>query len=231
MSTVASPDSAPVLEASDVTVTLAREDADVVLFEDLALTVHPAETLDVSGPSGSGKSTLLRVLARMQPVSSARLSLNGTDSTAITPQQWRRRVALVPQVGVAFPGTVKDNLLSAWRFTAGKEADKPGEKDLRDLLDAVLLNDIGLTYDAHRLSVGQLARVALLRVLVTDPDVLLMDEVDAALDPDAAHAVALLVRERTEAGMACLRVRHRDPDGFATGRLEIRDRALVRRDV
>ena len=76
--------------------------------------------------------------------------------------------------------------------------------------------DIDLTRTPHDLSGGQAARVALARTLLTDPKVLLPDEVDAGLDDDNASKVAAIMADAAAHGMAIIRIRHRPPDGRAT---------------
>ena len=88
------------------------------------------------------------------------------------------------------------------------------------------MGDVELGRDVSQLSGGQLARVALLRAFATKPPVLLLDEVDAALDPDSARAIGRLTRLLVGENMTCLRIRHRAADGFAAGTFELKDGAL-----
>ena len=80
--------------------------------------------------------------------------------------------------------------------------------------------------NAAQLSGGQAARVALLRAFATRPRVLLLDEVDAALDDESARAVGRLTKSLVDDRMACLRIRHRAADGVACGTFSLRDGAL-----
>lgn len=207
------------------------------LFKDLNIKIEKGDIIDLIGPSGSGKSTLLMILARMHPVESANLFLNGKSSNKISALEWRRKVALVPQKAVTFPGSVRENLRKPWSLSVRKSSKEamskaPTDKDLRKALDRVLLDDVLLDQDASRLSVGQIARISFLRSILTKPEVLLLDEVDAALDSKSAKEVALYVAELAKAGeFGCLRVRHREPDGVETKRLRIENKVLVEDEI
>ena len=91
----------------------------------------------------------------------------------------------------------------------------PDER-IRAMLDRMGCADVDLTRTPHDLSGGQAARVALARTLLTDPDVLLADEVDAGLDDGNADLVAAMLADAAARGMAVVRIRHRPPDGRAT---------------
>ncbi len=197
----------------------------VLLLDGVGIELAAGEVADVTGPSGSGKTTLLRALARLLPAATGRLVLAGEDSSAIPAQAWRARVALLPQTPAIRPGTVRENLLLPWRLkvhAAEGSASAPDDRALLSALDSVgLAADIGLDRDAARLSVGQAARVALLRVMLTAPEVLLLDEPDAALDEESATLVATATAEAAARGAAVLRVRHRGSDGRAGRRLRL----------
>ena len=145
---------------------------------------------DLVGPSGSGKSTLLRVCARTLARDGGELFLDGAPSSSFEPVQWRRRVCLVPQQPALVGGTVRDNLLLPWTLSVNAGSAPPADGDLERLLEAADLHDVELGRNAAQLSGGQAARVALLRAFATRPRVLLLDEVDAALDDESARAVA-----------------------------------------
>jgi ABC-type iron transport system FetAB ATPase subunit len=121
---------------------------------------------------------------------------------------------------------VRENLLVPWRLKVRHDARAPSEADLRAALDAVGLAEVALDRDAARLSVGQAARVALVRVGLTRPDVLLLDEPDANLDEESAAQVAALTMRFAEGGGGVVRVRHQRPDAIASRRLRLCDGAL-----
>lgn len=180
---------------------------------DVAL--EPGCVYDLVGRSGSGKSTLLRACARMVAVASGEVFLEGRSWRSFDAPSWRACVCLVPQKPVLVAGNVRDNLLLPWRLAVRRGAAAPSDDEMAEALAAADMADVGLDRDASRLSGGQSARVALVRCLLTRPRVLLMDEVDAALDERSSRAVSAMTASLAAEGACALRVRHRAPDGLA----------------
>lgn len=216
-----------ILMAEDLSVHLGSAADAQVLFSGVGLELSAGDLVDLVGPSGSGKTTLLRTLARLHPWATGKLSLDRIPATDITPQVWRTRVALLPQKAAFVEGTIADNLLLPYGLIAWAQTKRPDETQLRSILDDVGLEDIELEHDVERLSMGQSARVALCRTLLTKPEVLLLDEADAALDPVSVERISLLVAGYVRAGRhACIRIRHRESDGHTTRRLVFSDGRL-----
>lgn len=216
MSTIAAQ---TLLEARDLTAVLPGDDGPLLVLDGVSLDLAAGEVVDVAGPSGSGKTTLLRALARLLPSATGTLALDGTSSEAIAPERWRSLVALLPQRPAIVAGDVASNLTLPWRLRERQDESAPSPSELRAALDSVFLDDVALDRDAARLSVGQQARIALLRVVLTSPRILLLDEPDAALDHASAEALAVVLRDFTKRGGAVLRSRHRVGDGVAARRL------------
>lgn len=191
----------------------------MTVLDDLSFDIAEGEVVDIAGPSGSGKSTLLRALARLLPGAGGRITLRGVPFDDMPPTEWRRHVALVSQKPALVPNTVRDNLALPFRLKANVSHVTPTDDAFREALAEVHLDDVALDRDISRLSVGQLGRVALIRVVLTRPEVLLLDEVDAALDPVSADAVREIVSRFAQDGRAVVRVRHREDDGLANRRL------------
>jgi len=218
------------LQARDLTVVLPGDSGDVRLLDGVELDVHTGEIVDVVGPSGSGKSTLLRALARLLPGASGALALDGAPAESLLPTEWRNAVALVPQKPTLIAGTVRESLLLPWSLGVRRRSEAPSEDRLVDGLLRLGVEVI-LDRDASRLSVGQVARIALLRTLLTAPRVLLLDEPDAALDDASADAVSTLTAEFAAEGGAVVRVRHHRPDGLSARRMLLEHGSLSAEEV
>ena len=191
------------------------------VFENLSFAVERGEIVDLVGPSGSGKSSLLTACARLNPHAHGTFALEGKGSGEFTPQQWRRDVA----EAIRLPWTL------AIRSKGGKAEQLLPDERIRTTLDAMGCEDIDLERAPHDLSGGQTARVALARTLLTDPKVLLADEVDAGLDDDNAAKVATIMADAATRGMAIIRIRHRPPDGRATRTLTLDKGRLTEREM
>lgn len=199
--------------------TRAVDGREVRVLDGVDLELRSGDIVELRGPSGAGKTTLLLALARLLPGASGVLTLAGEHAATIEPTAWRTRVALLPQRTALSPGTVEANLLMPFGLKARAGVAPPSAEELREALDEVGLADVALTRDTARLSVGQAARVALLRVLLTGPGVLLLDEPDASLDDASAAAVARMTARFAAEGGAVLRVSHLRTDAAANVQL------------
>jgi putative ABC transport system ATP-binding protein len=221
MSGVNAESTTPLLSARDLSAVVEGDAGPIRVLDGISLDVAAGEILDVTGPSGAGKTTLVLALARLLPGATGSLTLAGAPAAEITPQRWRAAVALLPQKPAIAPGTLRDNLLLPWKLKVRAAETPPAEPQLLAQLAAVGLGELALERDAARLSVGQQARVALCRTLLTCPRALLLDEPDAALDDASADAVAVIARRFAADGGAVVRVRHRSSDGLAARRLRL----------
>ena len=155
--------------------------------------LRSGEALRVAGPSGAGKTTLLRVLARLDDRAGGEIFLNGKRMDDFSPCRWRRTVAYLPQKPVMLAGTVEDNFRASFRTrNAAPAGYDPGRA--RELSARLGLNGELLARDAAAVSGGEAARVALARSLLTDPKVLLADELTAYLDPEAEKSVEKILK-------------------------------------
>ncbi len=213
----------PVLLAEEIRFVGPASIGSPVVLDGVRFAVGAGEVVDIGGPSGAGKTTLLRALARLLPDATGHLALRGVSADEIAAGEWRRRVTLLPQKAALRPGTVRENLLLPWTLKLRGEEMPPADGALAEALADVALGDIALERDGSRLSVGQAARLALARTVLTRPEVLLLDEPDAALDDDSAAQVAQMTARFAAEGGAVVRVRHQRIDGHATRRLRLSD--------
>ncbi|MEU5533002.1 thiol reductant ABC exporter subunit CydD [Streptomyces sp. NPDC020362] len=191
-----------------VTVRYPGRSADAVT--DVSLTVQPGETVALVGPSGAGKSTLLNVLLGFVRPSEGRVRVGAVDLAEADLEQWRSRIAWVPQRPHLYAGTISENVRLARPDaddTAVREALR--EAGALEFVDA-LPEGAGtvLGEDGAGLSAGQRQRLALARAFLADRPVLLLDEPTAALDGATEADVAAAVR-RLAAGRTVLLVVHR----------------------
>ena len=191
-----------------------------VLLDGVDLRLAPGTVTTLGGPSGGGKTTLLRILGQLSDPDRGQVLLAGEDVRGLEPRAARRRIALVAQAPAMFQGTVLDNVRTGPRL-AGE--DLP-EATARELVVRAGLDPQFLNQDARALSGGEKLRVAVARALALRPEVWLLDEPTAALDPDRAHTLLGLLRELVAAGAAMLVVTH---DERALERLDGRHLVLA----
>ncbi|MDR2657456.1 MAG: amino acid ABC transporter ATP-binding protein [Oscillospiraceae bacterium] len=182
----------PLLRFEDVHKTFGRN----AVLRGVTLDVMPHTVVVCVGASGSGKSTLLRCANLLETVSDGRIFLNGEDISDPRRDQdtVRRKIGIVFQSFNLFPHmTVLDNVTLSLRKVVGMrriDADARGME---------LLRRIGIESKARvypdRLSGGQQQRVAIVRAIASDPELLLLDEITSALDPQLVGEVLDLVRE------------------------------------
>lgn len=170
------------------------------LLSGIDLEMWPGRLTVVVGASGSGKSTLLRLANRLEVPSAGRVVVEGSDVATMDPLALRRRVGMVFQRPTPFAGSVADNLRVAL----------PGADDatLTRALDRVGLGAAFLGRAADDLSGGEAQRMCLARTLLTEPRVVLMDEVTSALDPAARNSVEALARQLVDEGLTVVWVTH-----------------------
>jgi polar amino acid transport system ATP-binding protein len=175
----------------------------------ISLAVAPHEVICLIGASGSGKSTLLRCINLLEPISSGRISLLGHDVTGpgVNADAVRRQVGIVFQSYNLFPHmTVLRNVTLA-PTKALRMPRAQAEEAATELLARFGLADKRQEYP-DRLSGGQQQRVAIVRALAMQPQVLLLDEVTSALDPELVAEVLDVIRELAAGGMTMLIATH-----------------------
>lgn len=151
------------------------------------------ECVAVQGPSGAGKTLLLRAIADLDP-NHGQVCLAGRPRESMTGPQWRRHVGYLP----AEPGW--------WADTVGEHFPDWGRA--RPLLETLGLPDEARHWQLTRPSTGERLRLALVRALIAEPQLLLLDEPTAALDAAAVATVEGIIAERVAAGLTVLWVTH-----------------------
>ena len=182
-------------------------DLRTALFGPLSFSVDAQACLMVEGESGSGKSLLLRALADLDP-SEGEVWLGDVERRNLSPTVWRRRVGMLPAEAAWWAETVGEHFPSDRQPDCSRLGFKPGVLD----------------WEITRLSSGERQRLALLRVLSNEPDVLLLDEPTANLDRrNTAQVEELVQTYLREQAACCVWVSH-DPEQVArigTGRLTL----------
>jgi polar amino acid transport system ATP-binding protein len=173
------------------------------------LAVADDEVVCLIGASGSGKSTLLRCVNLLEPIDAGRIVVEGVDITArgVDVNRIRRRIGIVFQAYNLFPHmSVLRNVTLAPRLALGLSAAQASEQALG------LLGRFGLAEKANdypdSLSGGQQQRVAIVRALAMQPDLMLLDEVTSALDPELVAEVLEVIRELAAGGMTMVIATH-----------------------
>ena len=182
---------------------------DHMIFEDFDLDVRKGEVVVVIGPSGCGKSTLLRCLNGLEPIQGGEILLDGEpvlrESKSIT--RMRQKIGMVFQSYDLFPHkNIIDNITLA-PVKVQKRPKAEVEQDAEKLLKRVGLWEKRKAFP-RELSGGQKQRVAIIRALCMNPEVMLFDEVTAALDPEMVREVLDVMLELAEQGMTMVIVTH-----------------------
>lgn len=173
------------------------------------LDVRPGETLAIVGPSGAGKSTLGRLVAGINPPDAGRLAIGGAEVTRIPEKERHRAVSLVTQEHHVFVGTIADNLRLA-------REDATAEQ-IRDALEAVQadwVSDLSEGIETKvgsggkQLSPAEAQQIALARIVLLDPKMLVLDEATSLLDPTAARSLELALANVLE-GRTVISIAHR----------------------
>ncbi|MGY3913405.1 amino acid ABC transporter ATP-binding protein [Aeromonas piscicola] len=178
------------------------------VLDRVSLSVRAGEVIVILGPSGCGKSTLLRTLNGLEPIQRGEIRFDGVLLDGATDwQRLRQRIGMVFQSYHLFPNlTVLENVL------LGPLQVQKRERQEALLQAEQLLTRIGLWERRHdyprQLSGGQQQRIAIVRALCMNPQVMLFDEVTAALDPEMVQEVLEVIRDLAGSGMTLLIVTH-----------------------
>jgi putative ABC transport system ATP-binding protein len=188
-----------------------QERAGRTVLQDVDVTIPRHLITVLVGPSGGGKTSLLRLLNRLDDPVRGDILFDGIPIVEYAVSGLRRRVALVFQTPVMFPGSVSDNLAVAAKLGGGQDGrfdqfDQSDQSDQSDQFDqranqVMLLAELDpslLERPGDELSVGQKQRVNLARALMTSPEVLLLDEPTSALDPETSRSLMKTIQRLSE---------------------------------
>jgi polar amino acid transport system ATP-binding protein len=207
------------IEAANIT----KKFNDLVVFENISVSVKKAEVLVIIGPSGSGKSTFLRCLNHLETINTGKITIENSELDSSNKKALRdtiQKMGMVFQNFNLFPHmTVLQNVMEA-PLTVKKENKKDVYDRAMQLLKKVGLSD-KVDYYPSKLSGGQKQRVAIARALAMNPDIMLFDEPTSALDPELVGEVLSVMKELAAEGMTMIVVTHEM--GFAK---EVADRVI-----
>jgi polar amino acid transport system ATP-binding protein len=182
---------------------------DTHVLNGISLAVEEHEVVCLIGPSGCGKSTILRCVDLLDTIDHGRILLDGKNIAAkgTNGDEVRRRIGIVFQSFNLFPHlSVLDNTTLGPRRAHGVDKAEAEAKAM-DLLARFGLDDKAHEYP-NRMSGGQNQRAAVVRALMTDPELLLLDEVTSALDPELVGEVLAIIRELAAGGMTMVLATH-----------------------
>ena len=196
---------APALRVEDLRKSFGQHE----VLKGIDLELAPHEVVCLIGASGSGKSTLLRCINLLEPIEAGRIEFLGEDISAqgVDGDRVRRKIGIVFQAFNLFPHmTVLRNVTLAPRKVLGVPADQ-ADREAEELLRRFGLLDKKDEYP-DRLSGGQQQRAAIVRALAMKPNLMLLDEVTSALDPELVAEVLQVIRELAGSGMTMLIATH-----------------------
>ena len=181
-------------------------------IRDLSLAIQPKTWTFIIGPSGAGKTLILEAIAGLHSVEGGRILILGADVSGLSPE--KRGIALVYQDYSLFPHmTVAENI--GFGLKQGGKSRKDQEQIVSDLLNRFRLLSFRDRYPGT-LSGGEQQRVAIARALAVQPEILLLDEPFAALDPQIREEHILLMQQiRRERGLTIVQVSHSREEAFA----------------
>ncbi len=195
-----------ILEVENLTKSYNKEN---VVLNNLSFSLEKGEVVVVVGPSGCGKSTFLRCLNKLEEIDSGKIILNGKEISSENNKvnEIREKIGMVFQSYELFPNmNIMKNLILAPTLVQNRKKEEV-KVEAEKLLDRVGLLDRKNDYP-RQLSGGQKQRVAIVQSLIMHPQILLLDEITAALDPEMVREVLQVVLELARDGMTMVIVTH-----------------------
>lgn len=202
---------------------------DKTIIRDVSLDVNEGDYLTIVGPSGSGKSTLLKLCSDLISPTFGSITYNGRNLTAIDPESYRKEVGYCFQRPYLFAKSVRRNILFPYDIR-GMKPDMERIKLLFDLLHMPMEY-----FERHNdeLSGGEMQRICLIRSLIFEPKVLLLDEVTSALDSVNTAIVEQVIYELYKNGITIVSITHNEEQSLRTAnrRITIIDGSIAKEEV
>lgn len=202
---------------------------DKSIIRDVSLSVNQGDYITIVGPSGSGKSTLLKLCSDLISPTSGTITYDGRPLMAIDPESYRKEVGYCFQRPYLFAKTVRRNIL----FPYDIRGMKPDMERIKYLFGLLHMPMEYLERRNDELSGGEMQRICLIRSLIFEPKVLLLDEVTSALDSVNTSIVEQVIDELHNKGMTIVSITHSEEQSLrkANRRITIVDGVLAKEEV
>ncbi len=197
------------IDVENLTLQFRTDEGLITAVDNVSFSLNRGEVMGLVGESGSGKSTLIRCVNALNDIQGGVITVRGIDLTdpKLDKLALRKRVGMVFQQYNLFPHkTAMENIMMAPMLVLKENEDEVRQR-ARDLMKKVRLEGKEDAYPGE-LSGGQQQRVAIARSLAMSPDVMLFDEVTAALDPETVKEVLVTIKDLAQDGMTCILVTH-----------------------
>jgi len=180
------------------------------VFEDLSLSIKAGETIAFVGPSGAGKTTICSLLPRFYEVSGGVITIDGIDTRALTLKSLRSNIGIVQQDVFLFAGTIRENIAYGRLEASEKEIAEAVRRARLDDVIAGLPNGLDTVIGERgvKLSGGQKQRLAIARIFLKNPPILILDEATSALDTETERAIQQSLADLSD-GRTTLVIAHR----------------------
>jgi ATP-binding cassette subfamily B protein len=182
---------------------------DEKILDGVSFRVMPGETVAIVGSTGAGKTTIIKLLARLYDIESGTIRMRGADVRGLDPDELRRRLVVIPQDVFLFQGTIEDNLVLGMddvRPRLEEAIKRMGADRVLAKREAGLASSVGER--GGTFSAGEKQLLALARALARDPEVLILDEATASIDPDTERLVERGIAELAK-GRTSIVIAHR----------------------
>jgi ATP-binding cassette subfamily B protein len=185
-------------------------EAHKLVLDNINLTIHPGETVAFVGPSGAGKTTICSLVPRFYEPLSGRIAVDGSDIRELTLASLRRNIGIVQQDVFLFGGTIRDNIVYGRLDATDDEINEAARRARLDEMIAQLPEGLDTVIGERgvKLSGGQKQRLAIARMFLKNPPILILDEATSALDTETERAIQASLAELS-VGRTTLVIAHR----------------------